>query len=103
MSQMIPMGAPPMSAPPLPPMGPEAMGPPPPPDDGGEDPVEILRALVEGTQMYLQVEPDDSDKQVATQVLNLLQKLLAQNQMQAEKALGVGPAQKYMAKAYGQA
>ncbi len=72
-----------------------------PPEEGGgavKDPVEALRILVDGLKAYLEIEPDDEDKNQAAQCLAKLQALLAKNQKQEETALGVSPAAKYVAR-----
>lgn len=55
------------------------------------DPVEALQALIEGVRHYMDIEPDQVDKQSAAKVLVLLQNLLAQDQKDKESALPKGP------------
>lgn len=72
--------------------GPEEEG------SGPKDPVEALKILVEGIKAYMEIEPDEEDKNQAAQCLAKLQALLAKNQKETESALGVSPAAKYVAK-----
>lgn len=49
----------------------------------------------------MELEDDAIQKQAMAKIYAELQKLLAENQKERESALGVGPSQKFMAKAYG--
>lgn len=83
------MGAPPGAGPAGPPM-PEA--------PSFKDPSEALRDLFDivKSHPYLQMETDDADLAQLQKILSSMQDLLAKNQKQAESALGIGPAQKFM-------
>lgn len=85
-------GAPPGAAP----------GGPPPMPEGPQfkDPAEALRDLFQLVQShpYLQMESDDADLAQLQKILSSMQDLLAKNQKQAESAMGVGPAQKFLMK-----
>lgn len=69
-----------------------------------KDPSEALRDLFElvKSHPYLQMETDDADIAQLHKILTSMADLLAKNQKQAETALGVGPAQKFMMKQSGQ-
>jgi hypothetical protein len=87
-----------------PPMGPEApTGPPggPGEDEGPGDPVSILREMVDLARTYLDVEQDDEDLAAMTKVLSQLQKYLADEQKQAQTAMGISPQQKAMGRMMG--
>lgn len=79
-------------------------GPPPGPEqgpaqgEGGDNPVSILQRMIDDAKTYLDVEQDEEDKATMTKVLSQLQSYLAKEQKEAHAALGVSPAQKFMAK-----
>lgn len=79
-----------------PPPGPEQQG----PAEGGDtdNPVSILQRMIDDAKTYLDVEQDEEDKATMTKVLSQLQSYLAKEQKEAHAALGVSPAQKFMAK-----
>jgi hypothetical protein len=94
------------------PMGPAEA--PMPPDSGGVAPasssspaggqqaaIEILKQMISLAQEYVQVEPDDIDKETMTKVLSTLQGYLAKNQKESEAAMGTTPALKGMRRAMG--
>ena len=58
----------------------------------GGSPVDHLQDAVDAFHAYLKVEGDPGDKAVATQVLATIQKLIAKDQADTLKGLGVGPA-----------
>lgn len=68
---------------------------------GGSDPASALRALIQGARAYMEIEQDDEDLAVAAQVITLIQKLLAKNQKEADAAMGVTPASKFLRRQQG--
>lgn len=61
-------------------------------DSGGgspeDNPIEILRQMIEMAQQYMQIEPDESDKGTMAKVLAQLQGYLAKDQADRDKLLG---------------
>lgn len=59
------------------------------PDSGQaeKNAVQLLDEIIKGLNQYLQVEPDEEDKVVATTCLTNLQKLKAKDQSEADKAM----------------
>lgn len=56
--------------------------------ESGGDPVSILKDLFSLVQDYLSVEQDEEDKKAGTDILRLVQTLLAKNQADMDAALG---------------
>lgn len=108
MMGLVPSGPPPGPPPGAPPSELMAMlaggmppgGMPSDPEQQFKNPAEALKDLFGKVKShpYLQMETDDADLAQIQKILSSMQDLLAKNQKQAEAALGVGPAQKYMMK-----
>lgn len=70
-----------------------------PPDQAPtDDPVSVLNRMIADAKTYLEVEQDEEDKATMTKVLSQLQSYLAKEQKEAHAALGISPAQKFVAK-----
>lgn len=65
------------------------------------DPVDFLRSALDAMSQYQTVHNDDIDLAEAAKIYAQIQKLLAKDQQEREQAMGVTPAHKGMAKAYG--
>jgi hypothetical protein len=65
-----------------------------------QSPADAIRDIFEYVRNhpYLQMETDDADLAQINKIISSLSDLLAKNQKQAEAALGIGPAQKFMLK-----
>lgn len=61
--------------------------------------MDVLSQALDTLMQYLQIASDDIEKAKAMKAANIVQDLLASNQKEQETAMGVGPAQKGMAKA----
>jgi len=73
------------------------LGPEGPPEQGlPQDPVEMLRLLIDGVKDYMDTERDEEDLVDAADILRKLQKLIAKQQKEQDQAMGVGPAQKFL-------
>ncbi len=62
------------------------------------DPTDLLRQAAAQIQAYLEAEQDDEDLAVATKLLAGIQSLLAKQQKEADGALGIGSAEKFVRK-----
>lgn len=69
--------------------------------NGGRSSVDSLRDAISALDEYRSLEADDIDLAEAAKIYAQLQKLLAKDQQEREAAMGVTPAHKGMAKAYG--
>lgn len=69
---------------------PPGMGAPPgmTPPGQGEQPVELIRQIVDLCQQFLQAEPDEEDKLQGVKLLQLAQQLLAKDQQDKDAAMG---------------
>lgn len=63
---------------------------------GRDENLENLRAAIQAVQVYQQGEPDEEDTAVAAQCIAALQKLMAKNQQEQDKAMGVTPQMRLM-------
>ena len=64
-----------------------------------DNPVDLLQNAIDLLSHYIDVEPDDIDKQTVMKALATLQGVLAKDQKESEAAAGTTPAHKGMAKA----
>lgn len=64
-----------------------------PPGQGGpeDQPVDLLKQMIDLAKSYLDVEPDEEDKATMTKVLQLLQQYLAKDQADQQAAMGGNP------------
>jgi hypothetical protein len=86
----------------VPPVGPPTGLPVGPPvEEVAQSPIDVLRDLLEGTMLYLEVEQDEEDKEKGARILALVQQLLALNQRQNDQMMGATPAAKGLRKATG--
>src|SRR5690348_4501524 len=74
-----------------PPPGGPAAGPPPPGAGGGgseDQPISLLKQMIDLGKRYVEVEPDEEDKATMTKVLSTLQGYLAKDQKENDQMLG---------------
>lgn len=70
------------------------------PGGGSEDqPISILRQMIDLAKQYIDVEPDEQDKATMTQIYAKLQSYLAKDQSDRETALGNGSIARLVRKA----
>lgn len=75
--------------------GGEPQGPPPEEQQQGgpeDEPISLLKQMLQLAAQYLQVEPDEEDKATMAKVQATLQQYLAKDQADAQQALGGNPA-----------
>lgn len=53
-----------------------------------DDPISILRQMIEAAQAYMQAEPDEVDKGTMAKILAQLQAVIAKDQADRDKLLG---------------
>lgn len=69
-----------------------------PPQGGADQPLALMKQIVDLCQQYLQVEPDEEDKLQGSKLLQLAQQLLAKDQQDRDQAMG-GSSQRILRKA----
>lgn len=55
---------------------------------GEDQPIELLKQMIDLAKQYLEVEPDEEDKATMTQLLAKLQQYLGKDQNDRDKTLG---------------
>jgi hypothetical protein len=85
-----------------PPMGMGGAPPAPPADNGGEDPVELMRQALEKTRKAAILEPDDEDQAALEKLGADIAKYIGSQQAMIDSAVGAGPGVKLVRKAGGQ-
>lgn len=84
-------GGPPAPGPMGPPQGGPSFGP-----GQGPDSAAFLEGLIDHARQYDRVERDPQDLAVMAKVIAMLRQLMAAQQKEADQALGVGPAARFL-------